>query len=116
MGDNPQRSWSKVNTQLWSLAMRDPLPSKFNFSSGSTDSSVQQAKKTDFNEWKDVCCWRYNKRRCNKKANECKFQHRCSHCGGHNHIFLNCTKRRKDNNTDGNWGNHTESGSKKSTN
>ena len=24
MAKNPQRSWGKVNTQLWSLAMRDP--------------------------------------------------------------------------------------------
>ena len=39
MGDNPQRSWAKTNTQLWSLAMRDPLPSRQNFHGNNNNNS-----------------------------------------------------------------------------
>ena len=102
MAENPQRSWSKVNTQLWSLAMRDPIPSKltsgFNGNTSFGGHNGQQVKKTVNNEWKDVCCWRYNKNRCSKKAGDCKFEHRCSHCGSFSHIYLNCNRRRRGSN------------------
>ena len=99
MSDNPQRSWAKVNTQLWSLAMRDPITTKNPYSNTIANSGGQNAenynKKGTGTEWKDICCWRYNKNRCIKRANECKFQHRCSHCGSQNHIYLNCPKRKR---------------------
>ena len=55
MADNPQRSWAKTNTQLWSLSMRDPLPTRgvHNSSHGQNPNNrnvAQGGKK----EWKDL--------------------------------------------------------------
>ena len=84
----PQRSWAKTNTQLWTLAMRDPLPTRQqnnnNFSGGS-------GKKGDACE----VCWRYNRNQCKKSACDCKFKHRCSYCGAHGHNYIACFKRKK---------------------
>ena len=91
MGDNPQRSWAKVNTQLWSLSMREPITNKPNYNNINL---TGYSKKNTSAEWKDICCWRHNKNRCSKKASECKYQHRCSHCGSQNHIYPNCPRKR----------------------
>ena len=97
MAENPQRSWAKTNIQLWSLAMRDPIPSKqqYNNNNNSFSSNNSQNISRKPGEWRDICCWRYNKNRCDKRASECKFQHRCSHCGSQNHIYLNCNRRKR---------------------
>ena len=102
MSENPQRSWGKVNTQLWSLSMRDPITYKTNSANSHSNNSHANTgtpgnppKKTSNNEWKDICCWRWNKNRCNKRASECRFHHKCSHCGSSNHIYLACSRKRK---------------------
>ena len=102
MAKYPQRSWRKINHQLWSLAMRDPINSKAsNF--GQNPGYSQNGQKRDFN--KDNCCWRYNRNKCNRSSRECRYEHRCSLCGSHNHILLNCPKnRRNNNNSQGNGG------------
>ena len=83
----PQRSWAKTNTQLWTLSMRDPLPSR------SFQSPVSGGKK----DFRDTACWRYNRNQCRKSAKDCKFEHRCSFCGGNNHIYPDCYKRKRQN-------------------
>ena len=83
----PQRSWAKTNTQLWSLCMRDSLPTR------GQGGSNTGGRKTG--ELRDICCWRHNRNQCKKSAKDCKFEHRCSSCGSFNHIYLNCPKRRK---------------------
>ena len=81
---NPQRSWAKTYTQLWTLAMRDPISQKQ--SSGTFNNHA--------NKTKVECCWRYNRNQCKKNAKDCKFEHKCSFCGIYNHSYVNCRKRR----------------------
>ena len=89
MAEKPARSWAKTYTQLWNLAMCDPLP-KQNFKFSNQDSSAGGDKRTP--GWKKRCCWRYNKgNKCHKW--NCKWDHRCSSCGDFNHCYSNCSKR-----------------------
>ena len=88
MGLNPQHSWAKVNTQLWSLAMRDPKPTE----KGGRNSLGNNNKGSDN---KESYCWKFNKNQCTKNAATCRFVHKCSYCGGNNHAFVNCLKRNK---------------------
>ena len=82
MAQNPQRSWAKTYTQLWSLSMREPVSSKTNF--------VSHGKQRPIT---DQVCWRFNRNNCKKR--DCKFEHRCSYCGIFNHSYLNCRKRKQ---------------------
>ena len=93
MDQNPQRSWAKTYMQLWTLSMRDPLPK-------SQDNKSFNNKKSG--DWKDICCWRYNRNQCKKSGKDCKFEHRCSYCGGGNHIYLNCHRRKRHQHSSGN--------------
>ena len=79
MENTPQRSWAKICTELWTLAMRDPNPTR-----------VQSHQKRE----QQQACWRFNgKNGCRKSAAQCKFEHRCTHCGGTSHGFYHCRKR-----------------------
>ena len=91
MAENPQRSWGKMYTQLWSLSMRDPLRSGSAANNGSSFKNRQNSE----------CCWRYNRNQCRKSNKDCKFEHRCSFCGIYNHTYLNCRKRRNDTTSSG---------------
>ena len=90
MARKPWRSWSKTYNQAWNLAMIDPISKNNNSGKNFQGSGGGQQQKRD---WRDDCCWRYNKNRCNKTANDCKFDHRCTYCGGWNHEYFNCRKR-----------------------
>ena len=89
MAYKPNRSWAKTYNQGWNLAMRDPLikatPSS-NF--GGRNNNNGSGKK----DWRDDCCWQYNRNRC-KNGSSCHFDHRCTYCGGWNHGYYNCRKR-----------------------
>ena len=89
MAFKPWHSWAKTYMQGWNLAMRDPIAK-----------SVSNAYNLDLNtsgnkrrsrDWRDDCCWRYNKNRCRDLG--CKFDHRCTYCGGWGHGYFNCRKR-----------------------
>ena len=99
MEKHPERSWAKTNTQLWSLSMRDPLPSKntTGYSFNNNNNSNQRVNKPAGTDWKDICCWRWNKGKCNRRAHECRFHHRCSHCGSANHTYFSCSRHKKNN-------------------
>ena len=99
MASKPWRSWGKTYTQGWNMA--------FNIGSGVGSSSIshhaQGANTSGFNgsknnsngrDWKDSCCWRYNKNRCKRSSTECLYDHRCTFCTGWNHSFYNCRKRK----------------------
>ena len=93
MAKKPQRCWGKVFTELWTLSMHDPVNRNTNnFMQQQHNSSNNSGR---FGDWRDNCCWRYNKNKCKKPANECKYEHKCSYCGSFSHIFLNCHKRRR---------------------
>ena len=93
MAKYPQRSWRKINHQLWSLAMRDPIP-KFGSNQNSSNFGTQGNSHKNNRE---NCCWRYNRNKCNRSSRECRFEHKCSICGSANHILLNCLKNRRNN-------------------
>ena len=89
MARKPWRSWSKTYNQAWNLAMSDLISKNNSSGKNFQGSGGSQQQKQD---WRDDCCWRYNKNRCNKTVNDCKFDHRCTYCGGWNHRYFNCRK------------------------
>ena len=83
MDRTPERSWAKTSTQLWTYAMRDHLPK----GGGEYSNGSKSGKKEH--------CWRFNsKNGCKKSAASCRFDHRCSGCGGRSHGFASCRKRK----------------------
>ena len=73
MAKYPQRSWRKINHQLWSLAMRDPISSKSNYNNNNQNSgSHSGCGRQDF---KENTCWRYNRNKCNRSKQECRIEH-----------------------------------------
>ena len=78
----PQHSWAKIYNQGWNLAMRDLLGSR-NCHGGPSSNAALNSTNNDSSwgrSWRDDCCWKFNKNRC--KFAECKFDHRCTYCGG----------------------------------
>ena len=95
MAYKPQCSWSKIYHQGWNLAMRDPLGNmkpQQPFGNGQ-QTSTHQPKQHD---WHDDCCWKFNRNRC-KDSKDCRYDHRCTYCGGWNHGYFNCRKRLRKN-------------------
>ena len=85
MAKNPNRNWGKIYTQMWNMAMCDPLKL-----------SQGQGQGTQFNNGKKNnkgICWRFNKGICNYP--NCRFAHKCTVCGGTNHGAHNCYKKGK---------------------
>ena len=102
MHENPRRNWGKTYNQLWNLALTDAInrPNSYNFSTGKPGSQGQTPTGSNSNsnnsknhgDWRDNCCWRFNKSgKCNKW--NCKYDNRCKFCGGWNHAGLNCYKK-----------------------
>ena len=96
MASKPWRSWGKTYMQGWNMAFNNAnhqsqgcVNSHFN----SGPSKGVNSNNTSSKSWKDNCCWRFNKNRCNRNANDCNFDHRCTYCAGWNHSFYNCRKR-----------------------
>ena len=90
MSYKPHRSWAKIYNQGWNLAMRDPL-SRNNTANQQNNSNHRASQGNGRRDWRDDCCWKYNRNRCHKL--ECRYDHRCSYCGRWNHGFYNCHKR-----------------------
>ena len=86
MGQKPHRNWACTDVQLWTKTMVNPLNKSYNNSNYSTPSSGKK-------DWREIACWRYNKRKCHKV--DCRFKHRCSFCSSFSHIYLNCLKKPK---------------------
>ena len=85
MESKPWRSWSKTYTQGWNLAMHESMTHSVNVGNGNSNSKPVK-------DWRDDCCWKYNKNHCSKANNNCNYDHRCTYCGGWNHGFHNCRK------------------------
>ena len=88
MAHKPQRNWAKLYHQGWNLSMREPLGRQNN-----AGYAVAATKNGKHHDWRDDCCWKFNKNNCNY-AN-CQFDHRCTYCGGWGHGHYNCRKRLK---------------------
>ena len=91
MAANPSRSWAKTYNQMWNMAMVDPLSKSHgtNYGRGTT----QVGQKRDHNGQTGTC-WKFNKNKC-KHGPKCRFEHKCSYCGSHNHSAVDCRRRGK---------------------
>ena len=95
MHANPNHSWAKTYTQIWNLAMCDPLTKNHQTGNGYSNHSDFQSNSTSAKkgDWRDNCCWGYNKLgRC--RRSNCRFDHRCSYCGAYSHTKVNCSKKK----------------------
>ena len=112
MAENPERSWAKTYTQMWTLAMRDRVIPKNNYNGGnnyngkgngygngshnSGSNSSSNNGNNNHTDWRDRCCWKFNRSKCEDK--NCKWDHRCKYCGGwKSHGSQNCNKKNKRN-------------------
>ena len=83
----PLRNWGKTYTQMWNLHLCAPAGKVM--SANKPHGSSSSGKSGD---WRDKCCWRYNKNHC-KYGKECRFEHRCTYCGAFGHPSKNCHKK-----------------------
>ena len=71
MAEKPWRSWAKTYTQGWNLALNSGSVKKsFNDYSFKPDNGKLQGKignKSQNHDWRDDCCWRYNKGKMSEK-------------------------------------------------
>ena len=97
MASKPWRSWGKTYTQGWNMAFNNNNNATYHGSnSGNNHSGVafnNNRGSSGSKTWKDDCCWRYNKNRCNKTGSDCRYDHRCTYCAGWNHGAHNCRKK-----------------------
>ena len=93
MASKPWRNWGKTYSQGWNMAFNNNH--SYNHGNPATSYNNTQNRPTNqpSNNWKDDCCWRFNKNRCKKSASECRYDHRCTHCAGWYHSHANCRKR-----------------------
>ena len=88
MSDHPERSWATTNTQMWSLAMRDALPSR----NSPWNGGYGGGSKKPSADWKETLCWKFNRNKC-FRGTKCRFDHKCSYCGSPQHNVYNCPKK-----------------------
>ena len=102
MARKPWRSWGKTYTQGWNMAFNNGSTGWHNntgghhqgqIASSNTQGSYGAKNASNSKSWKDDCCWRFNKNKCSKTGQECRYDHRCTYCAGWNHGFHNCRKR-----------------------
>ena len=128
MATKPWRNWAKTYTQGWNIAFRNPISnsknSHINYAGVvGTSSQVSSGNKPGVSgsgnasgrDWRDDCCWRFNKTRCEKTNSECRYDHRCTFCAGWNHGRSVCRKRNK-NVRHGGSGGHSEAKTVESSN
>ena len=101
MASKPHRTWAKLYTQFWNLAMQNPIVQTGNYAgngghnrygqnSGNSSSGSRSGVKK-YGDWRDNCCWIFNKHgKCSRQG--CKFDNRCSYCGAWNHGLRTCRK------------------------
>ena len=97
MERKPHRSWAKIYTQMWNLAMTDHISksNNQNFNSYNNNNGKQNHNPQKNGDWRDKCCWRFNKGKCTKW--NCRFEHRCNvrECGSYSHGAFQCSKKKK---------------------
>ena len=84
MAAKPHRSWAKVYTQMWNITLNEPLK-KF-------PESAQFSGRNGNGKKRESVCWKFNKGNCTY-GKGCKFEHKCSYCGGSNHGASTCLKK-----------------------
>ena len=86
MAQKPHRSWAKIYNQMWNTTLNEPIR---RFEQSNKNGNNNSAKRN----WKDNCCWRFNKGTC-KYGKSCKFDHKCSYCGSYSHPSTGCNKKK----------------------
>ena len=86
MAAKPHRSWAKVYTQMWNITLNEPLR-KFQESNNHFQNRQQGGNKK-----RESVCWKFNKGNCTY-GKSCKFEHKCSYCGGFSHGASTCLKK-----------------------
>ena len=84
MHDNPDRSWAKPYLQMWTTTLCEPNNRNHNYNNNN-------GRSEDKKNGGVKICWRFNKGKCH--LTNCRFEHRCSYCGGGNHAAINCYKK-----------------------
>ena len=98
MASKPWRSWGKTYTQGWNMAFNNAVGSSgFAHSHNNSNGNSMTNNYKSNRDWKDECCWRFNKNRCKRSGTECNYDHRCTYCAGWGHGFYNCRKRQNKN-------------------
>ena len=98
MASKPWRSWGKTYTQGWNMAFNNGSANVFTAGNSNHGASGHNNQKSSSKDWKDDCCWHFNKNRCKRSATECHYEHRCTYCAGWNHGYFNCRKRQNKSN------------------
>ena len=95
MASKPWRSWGKTYTQGWNMAFNNnTMQYSYGNRAPSTSNSVNNHNNSNrAKDWKDDCCWKFNKNRCKRSGTDCNYDHRCTYCAGWYHGFFNCRKR-----------------------
>ena len=82
---HPERSWSVLLQQAWSMRLRDRVNGFENRTTGNGNSS-NNSRSNNRN-----ICFKFNRGRCTYGMN-CKFDHKCAICGKWGHGAHNCRK------------------------
>ena len=83
MHKNPNRNWGKIYTQMWNIALTDPISMAPRGGKQSSSGGTRKDNKGN--------CWRFNKGTCTYP--NCRFAHRCNSCGSTSHGAHACTKK-----------------------
>ena len=92
MSNYPHRSWAKIYTQVWNLALKDPINrgsakgSRMGQGHSSNNTGGRAAGREKY-------CWKFNKNRCPDTAATCNGEHCCKYCDAWGHSFYNCYKK-----------------------
>ena len=111
LGKHPERSWSVILQQAWSMKLRDRLYTRNEIAGSSTPSMHDKNKRGKINK----PCKRFNQGNCNFGPNY-KHEHHCAYepCGKFGHTILNCRKLQADKEHRGQGKSHGQSHSQPS--
>ena len=89
LSKHPERNWSVILQQAWSMKLRDRLPKEgLKFSSMPNNTGVNN---NEGRSPRSDGCRLFNKGYC-KFGASCKFEHKCSYCGKTGHAIIHCRK------------------------
>ena len=75
MHTKPNRSWGKIYSQLWNIAFKSVSGERNNSNYGNHGQSTSgNGGKNLYGDWRDNCCWRFNKGNQCAKWN-CRYDH-----------------------------------------
>ena len=92
MAFNPQRSWAVTYTQMWNLAMHEPLNTRYNNMGYKNQSPAGLKQQKQYGRRKSDYCWSFNKGQKCKFGKKCRFIERCSYCDSGAHGQNVCPK------------------------